>query len=71
LRHLAGVLFAMAFFGFAILGIARPDVVLRWAKQAHPEFEGDEAPLLLIVRLIGAVGLCIALFFSILVVRSF
>ena len=61
----------MAFLGFAILGMARPDVVLRWAKQAHPEFTGDDAPLLLIVRLIGAVGFGIAVYFSVLIFRSF
>jgi hypothetical protein len=70
MRHVADVLFAMLFFGFAILGIARPDVILRWVKQARPEFAGDDAPLLLIVRLIGAVGFGVALFFFVIVVRS-
>ena len=71
MRHLADVLFAMMMFGFAILGIVRPDVILRWVKQAHPEFAGDEAPLLLIIRLIGIGGFGVVLFFSVLIVRSF
>jgi hypothetical protein len=61
----------MAFLGFAILGIARPDVILRWAKQAHPEFAGDDAPLLLIIRFVGAGVFGVALFISVIIIRSF
>lgn len=58
-------------FGFAILGIVRPDIVLGRAKQAHPEYIGNDAPLLLIVRLIGIGGFGVVVFFSVLIVRSF
>ncbi|MFZ1158326.1 MAG: hypothetical protein WAO10_11130 [Candidatus Sulfotelmatobacter sp.] len=71
MRHVAEVLFATMMFAFAILGIVRPDVVLRSVKQAHPEFAGDDAPLLLIVRLIGVGGFGVVVFFSVLIIRSF
>lgn len=71
LRHLAEVLFATMMFGFAILGIVRPDIVVRWVKEAHPKFAGDDAPLLFIVRLIGVGGVGVVVFFSLLIVRSF
>jgi hypothetical protein len=71
LRHLTDVLFALMMYGFVILGIVRPDVIVRWVRQLHPEYAGDEKPLLFIVRLVGWVGLGIVIFFSVIIVRSF
>jgi hypothetical protein len=64
------VVLAMAILGFAILGILRPAVILRWAMRAHPEFVGEERALLLMVRLIGAAGLGIGIFLAVIVFRS-
>ena len=71
MRHLTDVLFALMMYGFVILGIVRPDVIVRWVRQLHPEYAGDEKPLLFIVRLVGWVGLGIVIFFSVIIVRSF
>lgn len=71
MAHVTDVLFAVTFFVLAILAITRPDVILRWAKQAHPEYARDNATLLWIVRFIGVVGLGLAVFFSLIIVRSF
>ncbi len=71
MRHVVDVLFVVIFFSFSFLGILRPSIVVGWAKSAHPEFIGDETPLLFITRIIGFVGLAVSIFFAIIIFRSF
>jgi hypothetical protein len=61
LRLLAPIVVAILLLVVGILGIVRPQVVLGWAKQAHPEFAGDDSPLLLIIRFIGIMAVYIAI----------
>ena len=71
MRHLADVLFAMLLLGGAVLAILRPVVIVQWAKRAHPELPEDDETILWIARLIGVGILGIAVFFLVIVVRSF
>lgn len=71
MRHVVDIVLAVSALSMALLGILRPVVIVRWAKQAHPELRENDETLLSITRLIGVGGLCIALFFLVIVIRSF
>ena len=71
MRHVTDIIFASSFLGVSLLAILRPIVVLRWAKRAHPELPEDDETLWWIPRLLGVVGLGMALFFLVIIVRSF
>jgi hypothetical protein len=70
LRHVADVGFALALIGVAVVAIIRPVVILRWAKRAHPGLAEDDRAALWVARLVGIGGLGVALFFSLIVLRS-
>ena len=70
MRHVADVLFALLFLGFSVMGIARPAIIADWAKMSHPEFTGDDRPLLITVRMIAIMGLILSIFFSVIIFRS-
>jgi hypothetical protein len=46
-------------------------VIVRWAKRAHPDLPEDDGTILWIARLVGIGGLGVALFFVMIIVRSF
>lgn len=71
--RLAAVLFAVGFLIFGILAMVRPDLLLHWGEDPHPESAdaGADALLLLAVRFVGALFLGFALFFSVIVAFSF
>jgi len=71
LRHLADLLFAALMLGVAILAVLRPVVIVRWAKRAHPEILEGDLRILWITRLIGMVGLGLAVLLSVIIIRSF
>jgi hypothetical protein len=71
LRHLTDVVFAALVLGVAVLAIFRPVVIVRWAKRAHPDLPEDDETILRITRLIGVAGLGVALFFLLIMIRSF
>ena len=71
MSHLGPIIAAAMMSIGAILGIVRPEIILDWAKQAHPGFRGDGAPLLSIVRWIGIGGLVIVMLFVAIIARSF
>ena len=71
LRHLADLLFAALMLGVAILAVLRPVVIVRWAKRAHPEIPEGDLRILWITRLIGMVGLGLAVLLSVIIIRSF
>ena len=64
-------LFLLIFIGLSILSVVRPSVVAGWAKSAHPEFAGNEAQLLRIVKLIGVGGLLVSILFALPAIRAF
>ncbi len=57
--------------GFAISGILRPVIILRWAKRAHPELAEDNQAALWTARLVGFVGFGVTVFYFIIIIRSF
>ena len=61
----------MLLLGGAVLAIVRPVVIVHWAKRAHPELPEDDETILWIARLIGVGILGIAVFFLVIVIRSF
>jgi hypothetical protein len=72
LRLLGPILVVISLLIVGILCIVRPQVFLGWAKQAHPRIQvDDEAPLLVVVRLIGTGGLIMAAYVAMLVARAF
>lgn len=71
MRHVADIIFGIAILSFAITGIVRPVIIVRWAKRAHPQLAEDDKIVLLTTRLIGAGGLCVAAFFWLIIIRSF
>ena len=71
MRHLADVVLAALVLGVALLAILRPVVIVRWAKRAYPDLPEDDDMVLWIARLVGVGGLGVALFFMVIVVRSF
>jgi hypothetical protein len=71
LRQLADIFFASVLLGYSVLAILRPVVILRWAKRAHPELPEDDETMWWIPRLIGVVGVGVAGFFLVMIVRSF
>lgn len=71
MRHVIDVLFVLAFFGLGILGVMRPHVIIEWAKRAHPQLTVDDKAVLLLARLIGAGIFCFAVFFAMIILRSF
>ena len=71
MRHLTDIVFAALVLGVAALAILRPVVILRWAKRAHPDIPEDDRTILWIARLVGIGGLGVALFFVLIIVRSF
>lgn len=71
MRHLTDVVFAALVLGVAVLAILRPVVIVRWAKRAHPNLPEDDETILWIARLVGVGGLGVAVFFLVIIVRSF
>jgi hypothetical protein len=75
LRHLIPLLFCILFFiCVGILAIVRPEEILRWAEQAHPDIYVDEEArrsLIVIAKLIGTGFLVFMVPLSILIVWSF
>lgn len=71
MRHLTDVVFASLVLGVAVLAILRPVVIVRWAKRAHPDLPEDDETILWIARLVGVGGLGVAVFFLVIIVRSF
>ena len=71
MRHLTDIVFAALVLGVAALAILRPVVILRWAKRAYPDIPEDDRTILWIARLVGIGGLGVALFFVLIIVRSF
>jgi hypothetical protein len=70
LSHLADLLFAALMLGITTLAVLRPDVIVRWAKRAHPDIPEDDERILWITRLIGIVGLGAAVLLSVVIFRS-
>ena len=70
-RHITDILFGASLFAVGAVGIFRPVIILRWAKQAHPQIPEDDGTALAIVRLIGLGILAFAGFFLMIIVRSF
>ncbi len=71
MRHLTDVVLAALVLGVAVLAILRPVVIVRWAKRAHPDLPEDDETILWIARLVGVGGLGVAVFFLVIIVRSF
>jgi hypothetical protein len=71
LRHLTDVVIAALVLGVAVLAILRPVVIVRWAKRAHPDLREEDRKVLWIARLIGVGGLGVAVFFLVIIIRSF
>lgn len=70
MSHLADLLFAALMLGITTLAVLRPDVIVRWAKRAHPDIPEDDERILWITRLIGIVGLGAAVLLSVVIFRS-
>ena len=64
------MLFGAMMSSFAIIGIARPAVIIRWAQRAYPQLEEDDQFVLSLARFIGIVGSCVMLFYWVLFIRS-
>ena len=74
MRQLGPILVALTFFCFGILGIVRPQVILRWVEEAHPDrYVNDEVRrwLIVMVKMIGVVFLVAVVFLSIMIAGSF
>jgi hypothetical protein len=71
LRHLTDVVIATLVLSVAVLAILHPVVIVRWAKRAHPDLPEDDGTVLWIARLIGVGGLGVAVFFFVIIIRSF
>lgn len=63
--------FAGLMLGGAILAIFHPVVIVRWAKGTHPDLSEDDDTNLWIARLVGVGLLGFAVFFLVLIDRSF
>ena len=70
MRHVAVVFFALSMTIVALTGIFRPDVIVGWAKNAHPRLTDDDKSVLWITRFIGVGGLLATAFFWVIVIRS-
>ena len=71
MRHVADFIFGLAMLCVALTAIVRPVIIIRWAKRAHPQLAEDDKIVLRIARLIGVGGLCVAVFFWLVIIRSF
>jgi hypothetical protein len=54
----------------AVIAIVRPVVIVRWARQAHPQLEEDDPSFLWIARIVGIGGLGVTAFFCIIIFRT-
>lgn len=70
LRHFMNIACAASVLGVAVLAILCPDVVVRWAKRAHPDLSEDDRTTLWIARLVGVGGLGVGLFLLVIMIRS-
>ena len=71
MEQLTGVFLVALLVGFPAFAILRPDVLVRWAKRAHPELSEDDPTVLWLARLVGVGGLGVAVFCVVMIVRSF
>ncbi len=71
MRHFVDVVMGLFFLGITTMCVIRPAVMARWVKQAHPNVDENDKTLLRFIRFIGAVGLGMSVFFSIVIIRSF
>lgn len=71
LDHLGPGLFAALMLGGALTAVIRPGVIVRWARQAHPELREDDADILLLTRFIGLGGCVVAMTILFVMIRSF
>jgi hypothetical protein len=69
-RNTEDMLFGAMLSSVAIIGIARPVVIIRWAQRAHPQIEEDDQFVLSLARFIGIIGSCVMLFYWVLFIRS-
>jgi hypothetical protein len=65
------IVFETLLLGVAFSGVLYPAVIVRWAKRAYPDLDEHDRTILWIARLIGVGGLGVALFFLLIIVRSF
>ena len=70
MRNLGFALVVMFLSGYLALAIIRPQIVLGWVKRGHPEYSGDDGPILLAIRLVGIVGFIVMLCFGLFVART-
>jgi hypothetical protein len=70
MRFLVIGLLAMSIFGLSALCIVRPEVVIGWAKRAHPEYAGDGSEIVWVVKLIGGGCFFMGLYIVALIVRA-
>ena len=70
MRFLVIGLISLSIFGLSTLCIVRPEVVIGWAKRAHPEYAGDGSEIVWVVKLIGGGGFFIGLYIVALIVRA-
>ena len=69
MRNLGLILVVASLIGFLTLSSVRPGIVLGWVKRAHPEYAGDDAPLLLVIRMVAAIGFIFMLYFAVLLIH--
>ena len=65
------LLFAALALGLALLAILRPVVIVRWAQRAHPDLSEQNSQALWTTRFIGVSGLGVAIFYLLIIIRSF
>jgi hypothetical protein len=70
MRFLIIALIPLSILGLSTLCIVRPAIAINWAKKAHPEYAGDGAEIVWVVKLIGIGGVFIGLYIVALVVRA-